>query len=91
MGRTRRVRPILFLSTGKCRTSRQQKPHGSAHGRVDKAGADEPDIRISSEGTMEIDLRAFLNIGIVGVLLVWLMLSLERILNRLNKLLRSQY
>ena len=40
---------------------------------------------------MKIDLRAFLNIGIAGVLLVWLMLSLERILNRLDKLLRSQY
>ena len=37
---------------------------------------------------MEIDLRPFLNIGIAGVLLVWFMFRLERILNRLDKSLQ---
>ena len=34
---------------------------------------------------MEIDLTPFLNAGIPGVLLLWFMLRLERILNRLDK------
>ncbi len=37
---------------------------------------------------MEIDLRPFLNIGIAGILLVWFMFRLERILNRLDKSLQ---
>ena len=34
---------------------------------------------------MEIDVTPFLNLGIPGILLLWFMLRLERILNRLDK------
>ena len=34
---------------------------------------------------MEIDLTSFLNAGIPGVLLVWFMFRLERILTRFDK------
>ena len=34
---------------------------------------------------MEIDLTPFLNAGIPGILLLWFMLRLERILNRFDK------
>jgi|TARA_B100001971_G_C17860029_1_gene367868 hypothetical protein len=34
---------------------------------------------------MEIDLTPFLNAGIPGVLLLWFMLRLERILSRFDK------
>ena len=34
---------------------------------------------------MEIDLTPFLNAGIPGVLLLWFMFRLERILNRFDK------
>ena len=34
---------------------------------------------------MEIDLTPFLNAGIPGVLLVWLMFRLERILTRFDR------
>tara|TARA_B100000315_G_scaffold227381_1_gene235111 strand:- start:333 stop:545 length:213 start_codon:yes stop_codon:yes gene_type:complete len=34
---------------------------------------------------MEIDLTPFLNAGIPGVLLLWFMLCLERILSRFDK------
>lgn len=34
---------------------------------------------------MDIDLTPFLNAGIPGVLLVWLMFRLERILSRFDK------
>ena len=34
---------------------------------------------------MEIDFTPFLNAGIPGVLLLWFMLRLERILNRFDK------
>ena len=37
---------------------------------------------------MEIDLRPFLNIGVAGILLVWFMFRLERILTRLDKSLQ---
>ena len=34
---------------------------------------------------MEIDLTPFINAGIPGVLLVWFMFRMERILNRFDK------
>jgi len=34
---------------------------------------------------MEIDLTPFLNAGIPGILLLWFMLRLERLLNRFDK------
>lgn len=34
---------------------------------------------------MEIDITPFLNTGIPGILLLWFMLRLERILNRFDK------
>ena len=37
---------------------------------------------------MEIDLRPFLNVGVAGILLVWFMFRLERILNRLDRSLQ---
>ena len=37
---------------------------------------------------MEIDLSPFLNAGIAGVVLVWFMLRLERILTRLDESLQ---
>ena len=37
---------------------------------------------------MEIDLSPFLNAGIPGVLLLWFMLRLERILGRFDKSLQ---
>ncbi len=37
---------------------------------------------------MEIDLSPFLNAGIAGIVLVWFMLRLERILSRLDESLQ---
>ncbi len=37
---------------------------------------------------MEIDLSPFLNAGIAGIVLVWFMLRLERILSRLEESLQ---
>ena len=34
---------------------------------------------------MEIDLTPFLNLGVPGILLVWFMFRLERILRRFDK------